>query len=173
MRPEDFQTARLELQWKDFAYRMMVDAGLLLEPEIMIRQDDAMSFMMDQIMVGMRTKILTDNLPPESVTHSVEVEFHEPASTWQMWKRNNQNRWYTKGWLPWLLTRRPVRTRIVKKLAHATISLERFRSYPEAQYRASDFRLGRAVFMHTVGSPIWDIEHLAGHDYGKPEVEGE
>lgn len=173
MRPEDFQTARLELQWKDFATRMMVDAGLLLEPEIMIRQDDAMSFMMDQIMIGFRTKVLTDDLPPESVTNSVEVEFREPSSTWQMWKHNNHGRWYTKGWLPWLLTRRPVQTRVVKKLAHCTVSLERLRAYPEAQYRASDFHLGRAVLHHRVGSPIWDFEHLAGYDYGKPEAEGE
>lgn len=168
MRPEDLQTQRLQLQWKDFATRMMVDAGLFLEPEIMIRQDDAMSFMMDQIMIGFRAKILTDDLPPESVTNSTEVVFHEPASTWQMWKRNNQGKWYTKGWLPWLLARRPVKTREVKKLAHCTISLERLRSYPEAQYRASDFRLGRAVLMHHVGSPVWDIEHLTGYE-PKPE----
>lgn len=173
MRPEDFQTARLELQWKDFAYRMMVDAGLMLEPEIMIRQDDAMSFMMDQIMIGMRTKILTDNLPPESVTRSVEVEFHEPASTWQMWKRNNQGRWYTWKWLNAWLNKWPVKVTIHRKTATATISLERFRSYPEAQYRASDFRLGRAVLMHSIGSPVWDIEHLTGHDYGKPGEDGE
>lgn len=154
MRPEDFQSARLELEWKNFAYRMMLDMGLMLEPEFMIRQD-GYDFIRDQITVAMRTKILTDNLPPESVTESVEVVFHEPASTWQMWKRNNHGRWYTKGWLPWLLQRRPVKTREVKKTARATLSLERFRAYPEAQYRASDFRLGRAVLMHNVSPVEW------------------
>jgi hypothetical protein len=156
MKPEDFQAARLELEWKNFGYRMMVDMDLMLEPEFMIRQDDMMSFMRDQMMVAMRVKVLSDNLPPEEVKASTEVVFHEPASTWQMWKRNNHGCWYTKGWLPWLLTRRPVRTREVKKLAHAAISLERFRAYPEAKYRASDFRLGRAVLMHNLSQPWWD-----------------
>lgn len=164
MRPEDFQSARLELEWKNFGLHMMLDAGLMLEPEFMIRQD-AYDFMRDQVTIAMRTKVLTDNLPPESVTNSTTVVFHEPTSTWQMWKRNNHGKWYTKGWLPWLLTRRPVKTREVKKLAHCTVSLERFRSYPEAKYRASDFRLGRAVLMHSIGSPVWDFEHL------KPEAD--
>ena len=165
------ETARLELEWKNFGLHMMMDMDLMLEPEFSITQG-GYDFMRDQIRLAMRTKVLTDNLPPEMVKSSTEVEFHEPASTWQMWKRNNHGRWYTKGWLPWLLTRRPVRTRIIKKLAHTTVSLERYRAYPEAQYRASDFRLGRAVLMHNVGSPVWDIEHLAGYDYGKPEGEG-
>lgn len=171
MRAEDFQSARLELEWKNFAYQMMVDAGMMLEPEFFVGQN-GYDFIRDQITVGVRTKILCDELPPESVTNSTEVVFHEPASTWQMWKRNNRGRWYTKGWLPWLIERRPVKTRQVKKLVHCTISLERLRSYPEAQYRASDFRLGRAVLHHRVGSPIWDFEHLAGHDY-EPRVENE
>lgn len=165
------ETARLQLEWKDFAARMMVDANLLLEPEIMIRQD-GYDFIRDQIMVGFRAKVLTDSLPPESVTNSVDIEFREPASTWQMWKRNNRGRWYSWKWLDAWLKRWPVQTRVIKKAAHCTISLERLRSYPEAQYRASDFRLGRAVLMHNVGSPIWDIEHLSGYDYGKPS-EGE
>lgn len=154
MRPEDLQTARLELEWKNFGYHMMVDAGLMLEPEFMIRQD-GYDFLRDQITVAMRTKILTDNLPPEVVKGSTEVVFHEPASTWQMWKRNNRCRWYTKWWLDKWLERWPVQTREVKKLAHAEFSLERFRAYPEAQYRASDFRLGRAVLMHGMSSMQW------------------
>lgn len=161
------ETARLELQWKQFGYQMMVDMDCMLEAEFSVRRDDRVSFMMDQIMIGMKTKILTDNLPPESVEHSVDVVFHEPASTWQMWKRNNHGRWYTKGWLPWLLARRPVRTQVIKRRADCTIDLARFRSYPQAQYRASDYRLGRAVLMHSLGSPIWDFENLGG-DYYKP-----
>lgn len=167
------EAARLELQWKNFGHQMMVDLDCLLEPEFSVRQDDRMSFMMNTITLQMRTKILTDDLPPESVRHSVDVVFHEPASTWQMWKRNNHGRWYTKGWLPWLLTHRPVKTREVVKVATANIDLARFRSYPQAQYRASDFKLGRTVLMHSLGSPIWDIEHVTGYDYGKPGVEGE
>lgn len=159
MRPEDFQSARLELQWKDFATRMMVDAGLLLEPEIMIRQD-AYDFIRDQIVLGFRAKILTDELPPETVTRSTKFPVYEPASTWQMWKRNNRLKWYTKWWLDAWLKRWPVRTREYQVGVDCTIDLSRFRAYPEAQYRASDFRLGRAVLHHTIGSPIWDFEHL-------------
>lgn len=168
MRPEDFQTARLELQWKDFAYRMMVDAGLMLEPEVMIRED-GYNFMMDQIMVGMRTKILTDDLPPESVTHSTAVAQYLPTSTWQMWKYKSRGKWYAWKWLDAWLKKWPVVWEVDPERqgrATCTISLERLRAYPEAQYRASDFRLGRAVLMHSVGSPIWDIEHLTGY---KPE----
>lgn len=154
MKPEDFQAARLELEWKDFGYRVMLDMGLMLEPEFLVRQD-GYDLIRDRVAVAMRTKILTDNLPPETVTDSVEVVFHEPASTWQMWKRNNQGRWYTKWWLPWLLQRRPVKSHGVSKTARATLSLERFRVYPEAKYRASDFPLGRAVLMHSVSPVEW------------------
>lgn len=164
------ESARLELEWKTFAHRVMVDAGLMLEPEVMIRQD-GYNFMMDQIMVGMRTKILTDELPPESVTRSHDVVVYEPASTWQMWKRNNRCRWYTWKWLDAWLKRWPVKTREYKVCASVTLDLMRYRAYPEAQYRASDFRLGRAVLHHTIGSPIWDIENLSGYDYGKPSSE--
>ncbi|QEQ93620.1 hypothetical protein SEA_ZUKO_42 [Streptomyces phage Zuko] len=152
--PENMQAARLELEWKNFGLQMMIDMDLMLEPEFMIRQD-GYDFMRDQIRMAMRMKVLTDNLPPETVKSSTEVVFHEPASTWQMWKRNNQGRWYTKWWLAKWLERWPVKTREVKKLAHATLSLERFRAYPEAQYRASDFRLGRAVLMHAVSPVEW------------------
>lgn len=151
------ETARLALEWKHFAHQVMVDADLLLEPEFSVNQD-GYHFLRDEIAVRMRTRILTDELPPEKITRSTAVEFHEPASTWQMWKRNNHGRWYTKGWLPWLLTRRPVKTRVVKKNAHCTFDLMRYRTYPEAQYRASDFRLGRAVFQHMIGSPVWDYD---------------
>lgn len=157
MRPEDFQAARLELEWKNFGYRMMVDMGLMLEPEFMIRQD-GYDFIRDQITVAMRTKVLTDNLPPEIVRDTVTVTFEEPASTWQMWKRNNAGKWYTKWWLDKWVGKWPVLMTEHTRQATASLSLERFRAYPEAQYRASDFRLGsRAVLMHSVSPMNWDF----------------
>src|SRR3546814_2643700 len=54
-------------------------------------------------LIQMVTKLLTDDLPPENVRQSTRIDVHEPASTWQMWERNNHGKWYTKGWLPWLL----------------------------------------------------------------------
>lgn len=163
MRPEDFQAARLELEWKNFAYRMMVDMNLMLEPEFMIRQD-GYDFLRDQMMVAMRVKVLTDNLPPEKVTKSTTVRVEEPASTWQMWKRNNQGRWYTKWWLAKWLEKWPVIMTGHDKRVTMSVNLERFRAYPEAQYRPSDFRLGsRAVLMHAV-SPVewWQDENPEG-----------
>lgn len=154
MRPEDFQAARLELEWKNFAYRMMVDMNLMLEPEFMIRQD-GYDFLRDQMMVAMRVKVLTDNLPPEKVTESTTVRVEEPASTWQMWKRNNQGRWYTKWWLAKWLEKWPVIMTGHDKRVTMSVNLERFRAYPEAQYRPSDFRLGRAVLMHAVSPVEW------------------
>ena len=161
------ETARLELEWKQFAHQVMVDANLMLEPEFSVNQD-GYHFLRDEIAVRMRTRILTDELPPESVTRSTKVPVYEPASTWQMWKRNNRLRWYTKWWLDAWLKRWPVKTREYQVGVNVTLDLSRYRAYPEAQYRASDFRLGRAVLHHTIGSPIWDFENLTGYDYGKP-----
>ncbi len=148
-------TSRLELEWKNWALRKMVEMDLFLEPEFMMRQ--GVDFLRDEMMVGMRVKVLTDNLPPESVRESTTITIHEPASTWQTWKSNNHGKWYTKGWLPWLLTRRPVKTTERRQQVTCTVNLERFRSYPEASYRASDFRLGRVVLHHNLSSPMWDF----------------
>lgn len=158
--PSDFmkamQTTKLELEWKNFGLQMMVDMNLMLEPEFMVRQD-GYDFIRDQITVAMRTKILTDNLPPETVSASKGVLFHEPASTWQMWKRNNQGHWYTWKWLDAWLKKWPIQYVQTERVATLEVNLERFRSYPEAQYRASDFRLGKAVLMHNMSNPWWDL----------------
>lgn len=153
------EASRLEMQWKEFGHRMMVDAGLMLEPEFMV--SDQAGFLMDQIMIGMRTRILTDNLPPEVVTETTTVRVEEPASTWQMWKRNNQGRWYTKWWLVKWLAKWPVIMKGHDKRITMSVDLERFRTYPEARYRASDFGLGRAVLLHSISPVSWRYE-----DYG-------
>lgn len=166
------EAARLELEWKTFGHQMMVDLDCLLEPEFTVRSDDRMSFLMNNITLQMRTKILTDNLPPESVSHNTTVPQYLPTSTWQMWKYRNGGKWYTWKWLDAWLKKWPVVWQIDPERqgrATCTVDLSRFRAYPQAQYRASDFRLGRAVLMHAIGSPIWDIEHLTGY---KPKDEG-
>jgi hypothetical protein len=152
---ENLQASRLELEWKNFGLQMMIDMDLMLEPEFSLSQH-GYDFMRDQVRLAMRTKILTDNLPPEKITKSTTVRVEEPASTWQMWKRNNQGKWYTKWWLAKWLEKWPVIMNGHDKTVTMTVNLERFRAYPEAKYRASQMGLGRVRLMHTLSEPWWD-----------------
>lgn len=158
--PRSLQDAKLALEWKEFAVQMMIDMDLMLEPEFSINQG-AMDFMRDQIRLAMRVKILSDDLPPETITKTTTVRVEEPASTWQMWKRNNQGRWYTKWWLAKWLSKWPVIMNGHDKRVTMTADLTRYRAYPEAKYRASDFRLGRAVLLSSISPFEWRYE-----DYG-------
>lgn len=155
MRPEDFQSHRVELEFKRFAQQIAVDAGIMAEMEMRVGQG-GYDFLRDQIMVQMVTKLLTDDLPPEKVKQSTRVDVNEPASTWQMWKRNNRGKWYTKWWLDKWLAKWPVRTRTYQKVAHCEFDLERYRAYPQARVAAPV--LGRAVQFHTIRNINWSVD---------------
>ncbi len=155
MRPEDFRSHRVELEFKRFAQQIAVDAGIMAEMEMRVGQG-GYDFLRDQIMIQMVTKLLTDDLPPENVRQSTRVDVNEPASTWQMWKRNNRGKWYTKGWLDKWLAKWPVRTRTYQKVAHCDFNLERYRAYPKARVAAPV--LGRAVMFHTIRDINWSVD---------------
>lgn len=153
MEPDFLSGERVKLEFRRFAQQMAVDAGIMAEMEFRMGQNSSYDFLRDQIMVQMVAKILTDDLPPERVSQSTRVKVTEPASTWQMWKRNNQGKWYTKWWLPRLLAKRPVRTREYEKLVHCEFNLERYRAYPRARVQAP--ALGNAVLFHTIRDVYW------------------
>lgn len=152
MRPEDLSSHKVTMELKRFAQAIAIDAGIMAEMSLHV-DDRGYDFLRDQVTVRMVTKLLTDDLPPENVRQSTRIDVHEPASTWQMWKRNNQGKWYTKGWLPWLLKRRPVKTRTYQKLVHCDFNLERYRAYPRARVQAPV--LGNAVMFHTIRDVRW------------------
>jgi hypothetical protein len=143
------------MEFKRYAQQMLLDANIMAEVRFSV-DSDGYNFLRDQVAVKMVAKILTDDLPPEHVRQSTRIDVHEPASTWQMWKRNNHGKWYTKGWLPWLLTRRPVKTREYQKLVHCEFNLERYRAYPQARIQSPT--LGRAVMFHDIRDVRWDGE---------------
>lgn len=152
MRSEDFQSARVQMEFKRFAQQIAVDAGVMAEMELSVGQG-GYDFLRDQIMVRMVTKLLADDLPPEKVRQSTRVDVEEPASTWQMWKRNNRGRWYTKWWLDKWLAKWPVRTWTCQKVVHCEFDLERYRAYPQARIQAPV--LGRAVMFHDIRNVRW------------------
>lgn len=151
--PQSMASARVTMELRRFAQAIAIDAGIMAEMSLYVDQDNAYDFLRDQVTVKMVTKLLTDDLPPENVRQSTRIQVHEPASTWQMWKRNNHGKWYTKGWLPWLLKRRPVKTRTYEKLAHCEFNLERYRAYPRARVQSPV--LGNAVQFHTIRDVRW------------------
>jgi len=81
--------------------------------------------------------VLAEKLPPKSVARSEHVTFEFPASTWQMFKMNHAESW----WLGWFVREWPVRWNTHKKLATLTVDLERYRTFPQANY----------VFPNTLG----------------------
>lgn len=146
----DFTQERVALEFKKFGQQIAVDAGILAEMHFTVGQDAAYSFLRDEIMVRMVAKILVDDLPPERVTQSTMITVKEPASTWQMWKMRNGDRWFAR----WLVDRRPVRYHEYKRSVQCEFDLERFRAYPQARVTAPV--LGKAVMFHTIRDVVWD-----------------
>jgi hypothetical protein len=155
MGPEDLTFDRHVLRFKKFAQTMAVDAGIMAEISLSMDPHDY-DFLRDQVVVKMVTKLLTDDLPPETVEATRVVVFREPASTWQMWKRNNRHKWYTWKWLNAWIGRWPVKTVEIKKSASVTMDLTRFRAYPKALVQSPI--LGEAVMFHDIRDVRWDVE---------------
>lgn len=156
--PEDFQSAKVTMEFKRFAQQIAVDAGVMAEMNISVSQDDAYNFLRDQVMVRMVTKLLTDDLPPEHIEKSTHVAVEIPTSTWQMWKLRHGKRWYARK----LVARWPVKygphPEGRKVMATCEFDLARYRAYPQARVQSPT--LGNAVMFHTIENIRWD---------GKPE----
>lgn len=76
------------------------------------------------------TDVLAEKLPPERVERSKTFTLDFPASSWQMFKLEHQG----SRWLGWLVRRRPVRRIGHTKTATLTTELDRYRTFPQANY---------------------------------------
>jgi hypothetical protein len=81
--------------------------------------------------------VLAEKLPPESFERSSKYTWRFPSSPWQHFKQNHAESW----WLGWLVRRRPVQLTNHVKTAILTVNLDRYRTFPQANY----------VFPNTLG----------------------
>lgn len=109
-----------------------------------------------QLVFQLRTKILTDDLPPEEFTARDHIVFEVPASTWQMWKKRHGHRWYARR----LVARWPVRYQPDPdgrgQDAVCTFNLDRWRAYPRAKVVIPEDRFGAPVLFHAIRELRWE-----------------
>lgn len=157
-----FSTETITLKFKQFAARILVAEDVLLFANAEVRVQEEV---FGQLAYQLRTRVLTDDLPPQEFTAQTAVVFEVPASTWQMWKKRHATRWYARR----LVARWPVRYEPDPDgrgtTAICTASLERFRAYPRAQVQVPTDRFGAPVLFHSVRDLRWD--------YSPSDLEGE
>jgi hypothetical protein len=150
MNPPDLpMIEQFELGFKQYAHQMAIAEDVFRHLEFSATHDH----LYDTIILGIRARVLSDDLPPERLTQRRYFSYSVPASTWQMWKhlRRENPRWQ------WLISRHPVR--YVRdgrgEQVEVSFDLERFRLYPHAKVRPSDGRFGKVVFAHEVTNLNW------------------
>lgn len=147
----------LALNFKRYIARYAVDEGLFLDMDASVQHDVAF----DHLVLQLRAKVLSDDLPPEHFTARRSVVHQVPAGTWQTWKARHARRWYAS----WLVRRRPVRyepdpdgrsTELT-----CTFDLERYRLYPHARVVPPPNTFGPAVLVHEIRNLDWtgDADH--------------
>ncbi|MFF0139717.1 hypothetical protein ACFYRN_25095 [Streptomyces sp. NPDC005227] len=142
----------LVLAFRQYAARAQVDAELLADADVRVQHT-----VFDRVLFELRTRVLVDALPPQTVTSRRRVAFEVPASTWQMWKKRHAASWYGGR----LVARWPVRYELDQDGrgtdAVCTLDLERFRAYPRARVQLPKDRFGPEVFSHVLRGPSWRI----------------
>lgn len=145
--------SRVALTFKKYAQRFAVDEDLLLDVDASVQRD-----LFGNCLYELKTRILSDDLPPEQFTARRRVTFEVPASTWQMWKKRHGRHWYARR----LGARWPVRYEPDPDRrgteAVCTFDLERWRSYPRARVHLPPDRFGAPVLVHAIRDLRWDIE---------------
>lgn len=149
LEPSDFSAA--ELTFKRYAQQFTVDGDFLLDVDVAVQRQ-----FFGNLAVQFRTKILADDLPPETFTARQRVTYEVPTSTWQMWKKRHGHRWYARR----LVARWPVcyeQDRDGRGAdAVCTFNLERWRSYPQARVHLPRDRFGDTVRVHAIRDLRWD-----------------
>lgn len=146
--PVEPVTDEVVLAFKRYAQRFTVTEDFLNNVDVAVQRE-----FFGDLAVQFRTKILADDLPPETFTARTNVTYEVPASTWQMWKKRHAHRWYARR----LVARWPVRyepdpdQRGVD--AVCSFDLERWRSYPQA--RVSGGQFGNPVRAHAIRDLRW------------------
>jgi hypothetical protein len=142
------------LTFKRYAQQFLVNEDLLLDVDVRVQHD----FFSDSLAVQFRTRILSDDLPPEEFTARQHVTYEVPSSTWQMWKKRHARRWYARR----LVARWPVRYEPDPERrgtdAVCTFNLERYRTYPRARVVLPRDRFGAAVLAHGIRDVRWSEE---------------
>lgn len=146
-------TETISLKFKEFAATVLVaeDAFLFDNAEMRVQRE-----VFGQLAYQLRTRVLTDDLPPEQFTAQTRVDFEVPTSTWQMWKKRHARRWYARR----LVARWPVRYEPDPdgrgSTAICTANLERWRAYPQANVQVPADRFGASVLFHAIRDLQWD-----------------
>jgi hypothetical protein len=146
---------RIALTFKRYAAQVAVNEEFFLHDlDVQVQQE----MVYGQLLLQLRTKILTDDLPPAQFTARDRVTFEVPASTWQMWKKRHADSWYARK----LVARWPVRYEPDPDGRGAdavcTFDLERWRAYPRANVPLPPDRFGGAVHFHAVRGLRWNHE---------------
>ncbi|MEU9208509.1 hypothetical protein AB0D27_11280 [Streptomyces sp. NPDC048415] len=140
----------VELTFKSFAQHFALEEGLLLDVDVRVQHE-----IFGHFALQFRTRILTDDLPPQRLTQRTRVPYEVPASTWQMWKACHARRWYARR----LVARWPVRYEPDPDGrgtdAVCTFDLERYRTYPRARVQLPPDRFGMAVLAHGIRNVRW------------------
>lgn len=98
----------------------------------------------DELMHRLEAFVLTEQLVNDTYTAS-KVTW-EPASAWQMFKRDHAESW----WLGWLVSRRPVKQ--LAKTWTVEIEFDRKAGYPQASIALPEF--GKPVIYEQV-KELW------------------
>ncbi|MFJ2004767.1 hypothetical protein [Streptomyces chartreusis] len=142
------------LTFKRYAQQFLVHEDLLLDLDVSVMQHEIFG----QYLFQLRTKILTDELPPHMLSKRTRVPFEVPASTWQMWKKRHARRWYARR----LVARWPVRYELDPdgRYGDAVCSfvLERFRTYPRARVQLPRDQFGAEVLVHGIRDVRWYVD---------------
>lgn len=145
------EESRVELTFKAYTQQFAVAEELLLDLDVSVRRE----VFFDQFLFQLRTRILSDDLPPQRLTQRTRVPYEVPASTWQMWKARHARRWYARR----LVARWPVRYEPDPDGrgtdAVCTFDLERYRTYPRARVQLPPDRFGMAVLAHGIRNVRW------------------
>lgn len=148
--PNELISSEVALTFKRYALQQVVDEDFLLDVDVAVQRE-----FFGHLAVQFRTRVLADDLPPETFTARDRVTFEVPASTWQMWKKRHARRWYARR----LVARWPVRYEPDPdhRGAHAvcTFSLERWRAYPQSKVYLPRDRFGDAVLGHSIRDLRW------------------
>ena len=150
--PTDLASSEIALTFKRYALQQVVNRDLAFEVDASVQQS-----LWGDLVYRLTAHVLADQLPPEEFTARQHVTYEVPASTWQMWKKRHARRWYARR----LVARWPVRYEADPELRGTEVvcsfDLERWRSYPQAQYLPRD-RFGDAVRVHAIRDLRWTDE---------------
>lgn len=108
------------LQFLKFRVSQELPRNLLVEVE------SAPSFLLDSLLVTLKTQILSERLPDRHYNAFKEFKSESPRSTWQMFKHTHRDSW----WLRRLVSRHPVEFMVRTHAAALTVDLEDYLTYP-------------------------------------------